>query len=833
VLSELVSTLTSMGFMPHGMCYLWYPPLLWLHVGADLSIGLAYVSISATLGYLVFRIRDIPFQWMYVAFGVFIIACAGTHFMEVWTVWSPHYWTGGALKAVTAVASVGTAILLPPLIPKAADFARAAQVALARGIKLETAYQVLGTVYERTKELERIKTQFFANISHELRTPLALILGPAERLEQSPNLTADERRQLAVISRNARILLKHVNDLLDVSRLEAGKLDLDYRRADLSVLVRRVASNFDVLAEEKQIQFTVDTPPSLRAELDVDHIQKVLTNLLGNAFKFTPVGGRVRCTVAGHGHDTSAAITVADSGPGVPAEMRTVIFERFRQVDDSTTRRFGGTGLGLAIVKELLTLGGGDVRVSTAPEGGAQFDVRLPLRAPAGAQVRDPDPGGSDAPRSYDEAAQQAIATISSHIDAATALAGGGRGTVLIVEDNVDMNRFVAETLAADDYDVQRAFDGAEALEKARERPPDVILTDVMMPRLSGDQLVVEARKDPALAHVPVVLLTAKADDGLRVRLLREGAQDYVMKPFSPEELRARVANQVVVKRARDVLQRELANQVSDLEQLAREMSVRKRELESTLGAMRVAREHAERASAAKSNFLGLVSHELRTPMTTLQLHLRLLQRDADALTPKQRQLVDKMAASSKRLLDMIEALLELTRLESGRVQVEPQPVDVSGLLRDVAEEFQTEAAAKGLAIDIARVDPSVDLVTDPRILRIVLSNLVSNAVKYSDEGGVSLSGLADDGRLRIVVTDTGRGIPDGDHARVFERFEQLESVSHKHLPGMGLGLALAREMAEALGGRIDLQSAPGRGSTFSVWLPMNPAPAARPEVHS
>src|SRR5262245_2854275 len=126
--------------MPHGMCYLWYPPMLWLHVGSDLAIGLAYVSISATLGYLVYRIRDIPFQWIYVAFGIFIIACGGTHFMEVWTVWSAHYWTSGTLKLITAIASVGTAFVLPTLIPKAVDLARGAQVALERGIKLETAY---------------------------------------------------------------------------------------------------------------------------------------------------------------------------------------------------------------------------------------------------------------------------------------------------------------------------------------------------------------------------------------------------------------------------------------------------------------------------------------------------------------------------------------------------------------------------------------------------------------------------------------------------------------------------------------------------------------------
>ncbi len=426
---------------------------------------------------------------------------------------------------------------------------------------------------EKLAELDQLKTQFFANVSHELRTPLALILGPTEKLLASPALSTSERETLDLIDRNARLLLKQVNDLLDVSKLEAGEMVPRYVHMDLAAWGRVVASHFDVLAQEKRIGFTVEVQDNLTAQVDPDKLQQILLNLLSNAFKFTPAGGRIRCTVRDDADRRLVLLEVGDSGPGVPEGQRGAVFERFRQLEGGSTRRFGGTGLGLAIAHDLVQLHRGRISIAEAPEGGALFQVEIPVLAPAGVEVHTTR---AEALRSDDSALVTVQQLRPSREREAPKPSGNERGVILVVEDNPEMNRFISESLAGE-YHVTSAFNGREGLRKAVELEPDLILSDIMMPEMSGDELVRAIREYAGLASVPILLLTAKADEELRVRLLREGAQDFVMKPFRVEELRARVGNLVSLKRARGVLQHDLELRQDDLEVLANEMRVRKR----------------------------------------------------------------------------------------------------------------------------------------------------------------------------------------------------------------------------------------------------------------
>jgi len=433
-------------------------------------------------------------------------------------------------------------------------FQRAREVEEANA-RLREANAEVARLYERTRELDALKTQFFANVSHELRTPLALVLGPVRRLLASADLPAESALELRVVERNTRLLLKHVNDLLDIAKLDAGALSPQYSTLDVAGLVRFVASHFEVLAAERGLRLELDLPERLPAQLDAARTQRVLLNLLSNAFKFTPEAGRI--TVSARTSGDRVRIAVEDTGPGVPEALREAIFERFRQGEDSLTRKVGGTGLGLHIVREFVRLQGGDVLVQEASGGGALFVVELPARAPAGVPVAEGQDVLAEAAEAADIemlALQGAAPAAAQGVEGQSGIAGGAH--VLVVDDNRDMNEFVARTLAGS-HRVSRAHDGAEALRIARADVPDLILTDLMLPGMSGEELLSKLRADPLFDQVPVMLLTARADDAMRVRLLQAGAQDYLSKPFNPEELQARVARLVEERRERQVAERD------------------------------------------------------------------------------------------------------------------------------------------------------------------------------------------------------------------------------------------------------------------------------------
>ncbi|WP_026604051.1 ATP-binding protein [Methylomonas sp. 11b] len=412
---------------------------------------------------------------------------------------------------------------------------RAQQNTEAALVETSAAKEEITQLYQKSLELDRLKTEFFANISHELRTPLTLIISPLTRRLALDSLSAAERSEDELILRNARLLYRQVSDLLDVAKLEAGHMSVDYAHIDIAELTRTVVSQFDSLAKEKNISFDIDASTPLPAEADGEKVQRVLLNLLANAFKFTPDGGNIRVTLR---NDADiAVIEVQDNGPGIPLEMREVVFERFRQVEGGAQRRFGGTGLGLAIVKEFTELHRGSVTLNQAPGGGALFCVSLPLQAPPGSLVR-----AAATPLDPNFNLQGAVENPRPSMQASADAPVGAANTalVLVVEDNVDMNAFIVDALKPY-YRVASAYDGREGLAAARSLQPDLILCDLMMPLMSGDQMVIELRRQSILLDVPIVMLTAKADDGQRVRMLNEGVQDYLTKPFMVEELLARI----------------------------------------------------------------------------------------------------------------------------------------------------------------------------------------------------------------------------------------------------------------------------------------------------
>jgi signal transduction histidine kinase len=697
---------------------------------------------------------------------------------------------------------------------KAVALARRAKAMHARGIELEAAIADLESLYEKAKELDELKTQFFANVSHELRTPLALIIGPAGRMLSRHSLSDDDERDTELILRNARLLLKHVNDLLDISRLEAGKHSPAYVRTDVAKLVRVTASHFEGLAAERGTKFAVDTPPSLIAEIDPDKIRRVLLNLLSNAFKFTEAGRNVRASLSAPDEPEGRfVIEVADDGPGIRPEHRQLVFERFRQAEGGSSRRFGGTGLGLAIVKDFVELHAGTVSIHEAPEGGALFRVEIPVNAPAEAQVMDERPAPTTV---LDDETTQALEELRARVDRAAPAEHLEKPLVLVVEDNRDMNRFVCDSLEPT-FRTEQAFDGTSGFQQALSSRPDLVLSDIMMPGMSGEELTRRVRERRELDSTPIMLLTAKTDDDLRVRLLDEGAQDFLMKPFSPQELRARVTNLITMKRARGILQSELDSSSRDVDRLATQIIDQKRELQTAVTSMRVAREHAERATKLKSSFLSMVSHELRTPLASLMLQIERMQL-GEPLPPDKRDLMRRMSSSAARLSGLIEGLLRYAQVESG-LSSKRERIELGPLIRGVIDELAPHAEQKGLALSL-KDGAASPLESDPELIRLIALNLVQNAIKFTERGSVTVSLDHHDGAYRITVADTGPGIPPELRPRIFEPFVQGEDIRNKHHAGVGLGLALVREMTISVGGSILLDSELGRGSRFTVVLP-------------
>ncbi|MBL8953218.1 MAG: response regulator [Myxococcaceae bacterium] len=641
--------------------------------------------------------------------------------------------------------------------------------------KLKEANAELERLYERSKEIDRLKTQFFANVSHELRTPLALIIGPVQRLLLEGPLEAAQKQLLDGVLRNAELLLKHVNDLLDASKLEAGKMQVEWADVDAAALVKRVGGYFETVAAERHLKLVIDAPQPAETQLDADKFQRVLVNLVANAFKFTPANGTVRLSCRAEGE--RAVFEVADSGPGIALEHREVIFERFRQLEGGSTRRFGGTGLGLAIARDFVSLHGGTLTVSTAPEGGALFTVSVPLRPPEGAHVQPAAP----------EAAPPVLLDLEKPLAPALHPVPPAPGTtkplVLVVEDNVELNRFICETLAGD-LQVEAAYDGTQGLAKAVTLLPDVILSDVMMPGMSGDQLVRELRAVRDLDATPVILLTAKADEALRVKLLRTGANDYLAKPFSVEELRARVKGFVQAKRSND-----------GLKQLTAEL---------------------KRSNAELDAFSYSVAHDLRAPLRAIDGYSAILEEDFGAkLGEDGIALLGRVRSAAVHMGKLIEGLLDLARFS--RTEVRRRQVDLSALARASVERLRAADPKRRAQTTIA---PDLVVEGDPAMLAVVIDNLIGNAWKFSrdrDECHIELGSWLRDGERVFFVKDDGAGFDMKYVARLFGPFQRLHT--QREFEGTGIGLATVQRIVHRHGGEVWAESEPGKGTTLSFTL--------------
>ncbi len=398
--------------------------------------------------------------------------------------------------------------------------------------------------------LYEIKNQFFSNISHELRTPLTLILGPSTDLLENQSLDIGQKNKLTFINNNAKRLLRLINQLLDLSKLEAGKLDLRARQQNIVKLASTITESFSSMATSRGISLTFESNEnSLYVFYDPDKLEKVLINLLSNAMKFTKKGGRVVVVVSKL--DNTCQIVVEDNGIGINSEQLPYVFDRFFQADNRESREHEGTGIGLSLTKELIELHQGSITVVSEQDLGSTVTVTLPFgkehieerqlvkfntgQAPVGKFIEEPI-GLERQETNLEELEQGEI--------------------ILVVEDNAEMRAYIINQIE-NDYQIIEAENGLVGLEKAKEHVPDLILSDVMMPIMDGTELCKHIKNDDATSHIPVVLLTAKASEEDKIKGLNIQADAYLAKPFNKLELHAQIKNLILNRKK---LQKRFAN---------------------------------------------------------------------------------------------------------------------------------------------------------------------------------------------------------------------------------------------------------------------------------
>jgi signal transduction histidine kinase len=668
---------------------------------------------------------------------------------------------------------------------------------LATAISTARAYEEAKTRAEALAEIDRAKTAFFNNVSHEFRTPLTLMLGPVEDglADRDHPLPPVQRERQELVHRSGLRLLKLVNTLLDFSRIEAGRVQASYVPTDLARFTADLASAFRSAIEKAGLRLTVGCAPLPEAVwVDREMWEKVVLNLLSNAFKFT-LEGEISVVLRARGE--RAELSIRDTGTGIPKEELPRIFERFHRVKGSKGRSYEGSGIGLALVQELVRLHGGDVRVESAVGEGTTFTVSLPwgnahLPQDRLAVASSLASTGIGTEAYVQEACGWLRQVTESERCPASHPSGQARprgssaasqGHILLADDNADMREYVRRLLEGP-YTVEAVENGTRALEAARARPPDLVLSDVMMPGLDGFGLLRELKGDPKTAAVPVILLSARAGEEAKVEGLEAGADDYLVKPFGARELVARVE-----------------------------------------GSVKAARAKAERADF-EQQLIGIVSHDLRTPVSAILLGAAGLLR-GDALSERQSRSVSRIQSSAERANRMIRDLLDFTQARlAGGIRLERRVTDLHELVQGVLEEVEAAHAGREFRVSLGGDGRGE---WDPDRLGQVVQNLVTNALKYSPGGTpVRIETHAEDGGVVLSVHNEGAPIPPEWLGRIFQPLQRASDEVDKAGRGIGLGLYIVKQVVDAHGGTVSVESTAETGTTFTVRLPRHASTATQ-----
>ncbi len=699
--------------------------------------------------------------------------------------------------------------------------------------ELEKNKQQLEESNRKLTELDQIKGRFFANISHELRTPLTLIISPLETILARFRgvLGADAVGLLQTMQSNGLRLLKLINDLLDLVRLDSGVMHVKREPVALDEFLRGMASAARQVADDKRIQLVASVASDVgHVMVDRDKLEKIVLNLQFNALKFTPSEGRVELRMERQGGEL--VLKVSDTGIGIPKDKLPQMFQRFMQVDASSRRKYQGVGIGLALVKELVEVQGGQVSIESVEGQGSTFTVRLPYLEPP-PDVVPVQAAGSHTLLSETQsvvegngASAQSGGTVSSQewlsdlyhranlfgtavAERSAASAVGDKAsnkharTVLIADDQPDMLRFLKSELASH-YNIIEATDGQQAVDKAAASTPDIILLDMMMPEKDGIQAAREIRAAPATRNVPIVLITAHVDEETKLNALRAGASDFLPKPFSTTELHVRVKNLI---ESHD-FQRRLAEQNSKLEDTIQLLKATETQLVQS-----------EKLASLGRLSAGII-HEINNPLNFAGTGLYVLKSQGERLAKEEPQEFSEVLRDIEdgvaRVKNIVSDLRSFSHPDAEQHDSVRLADVIASALRLLGGEWKEKVQIE------QSVPPELICRGNKNKLTQVFVNLIQNALDalkhraVAEPPWIRISGEQQNGKIVILVRDNGEGIDTANIAKIFDPFFTTRDVGQ----GMGMGLSICYRIIQEHNGTITVASERGRYCEFKIELP-------------
>jgi len=669
--------------------------------------------------------------------------------------------------------------------------------------ELDASNTDLAESYKQLAEMDRLKSEFFANVSHEFRTPLTLIVSPIEDLlRDADRLPAPVKQSLEIARQNSLRLLKLINDLLEIVRLEEGRGDVRPEPLDLGAFVPGLVDSMRGLAEAKGLDLLLEgQDEALVVEADPGSLEKVILNILSNAVKFTPSGGRI--TTRWRREDGTAVVEIEDTGIGIAAADLPFVFDRFRQADGSSTRKYQGVGIGLALAHELVLKHGGDLKIHSRPGSGTTLRMELSVSSKAAPSAGPAEAGTTEEDRLaavYHAADRFVLAYEDDVSEYDSPAKAEGIPSVLIVDDEPDMRRFLA-SLLSDRYRTLQAADGETGLTVARERKPDLVLLDLMLPGMDGLAVCRALKDDPATKDIKILLLTARGDEESKITALESGAEDFLMKPFSSVEVKTRLANLL---------------RTAELESDLRE---RNQDLESALTRLKEA--EAQLVESEKMNALGNLAagllHEINNPLNFTMTALTVAKDSVPKSDTSLHETLGDIGEGMSRIRDIVSDLRTFASpsQESLRGRFDIMAA-LNSALRLAAHEVKDVTVERELAT-AAPVVGSRTQVTHLLMNLLVNSAKAVKGVSSRRRPLVRIAAARRDGKLRVSVWDNGVGIKAADLPKIFDPFFTTRPVGE----GMGLGLSICHTIVRNHGGTIIAQSEEGEWTEVAFDLPL------------